>query len=460
MQKPFFQRRFSGVSNRGERGVTMVLVAVAMVAIVAMAALSIDVVTLYVSREEAQRAADAGALAAARIISISGMTGTGSLSDTIDWGKICGGTTSLASLAAQSAAQQNGIGGIAPGTVNVTYSVGSGSTSNDCTSLSFANPNSFAINPEVSVQVTRGGLPTLFSRIWSRSANSVSATAVAEAFNPSDSGALAANSIPVAPRCVKPWIIANQDPKGSGPLISDVTTGQINSSMENIVINNSGNGIGEQFTLRVDPQCSGTNCYNAENNTVPVSSYIPARVNPPAVAVASGCAGDDYENAIAGCDESSLYSTYSASSPTTYACGVTGGTTEADLTINPAADTSAGIQCVTGMPGPGNDTLDVGAYPFQIKAGSNNPIIPTVGQVITASNSIMTLPIYDGARLPRFRRHPQVNIVGYLQIFVTNVDNNGNITANLLNISGCGTSTGATPAPGTSPVPIRLITPP
>ena len=62
------------VSQR-ERGVTMVLVAVAMVAIIAMAALSIDVISLYLVKEEAQRAADAAALAAARVISISGITG-------------------------------------------------------------------------------------------------------------------------------------------------------------------------------------------------------------------------------------------------------------------------------------------------------------------------------------------------------------------------------------------------
>ena len=56
----------------------MILVALAMIAIIAMAALSIDVITLYLAREEAQRSADAGALAAARVISLSGITGTAS----------------------------------------------------------------------------------------------------------------------------------------------------------------------------------------------------------------------------------------------------------------------------------------------------------------------------------------------------------------------------------------------
>ena len=49
----------------GERGITILLVAVAMIAVLAMAALAIDVVTLYVARAEAQRAADAAALAGA-----------------------------------------------------------------------------------------------------------------------------------------------------------------------------------------------------------------------------------------------------------------------------------------------------------------------------------------------------------------------------------------------------------
>ena len=75
--------------RHGERGVTMVLVALAMVAMIAMAALSIDVVMLYLAREEAQRSADAAALAAARVISLSGMTGDPSNISGL-WSAICG----------------------------------------------------------------------------------------------------------------------------------------------------------------------------------------------------------------------------------------------------------------------------------------------------------------------------------------------------------------------------------
>src|ERR1700726_4018100 len=61
--------------NHGQQGVTMVLMALSMVAILAMAALSIDVVTLYLANAEAQRSADTAALAAARVLSLTGMTG-------------------------------------------------------------------------------------------------------------------------------------------------------------------------------------------------------------------------------------------------------------------------------------------------------------------------------------------------------------------------------------------------
>jgi uncharacterized membrane protein len=159
----------------------MVLVAIAMVAIIAMAALSIDVITLYLAREEGQRSADAGALAAARTISISGITGDPS-NQTGNGQLICGGGTSSATLVAQAVAQQNAVVGIAAGSITVTYSAGS--TSSDCSGL----PAAVGVNQMVTVLVTGANLPAFFSRIWGNKGNSVSATPTAEAFNPSNSG--------------------------------------------------------------------------------------------------------------------------------------------------------------------------------------------------------------------------------------------------------------------------------
>ena len=58
-------RRFH--THRHERGVTLVLVAITIFAMLGVAALAVDLVTLYVSKAEAQRVADAAALAGAKV---------------------------------------------------------------------------------------------------------------------------------------------------------------------------------------------------------------------------------------------------------------------------------------------------------------------------------------------------------------------------------------------------------
>jgi Putative Flp pilus-assembly TadE/G-like len=112
----------------------MVFVALAMVAICAVAALSIDVITLYLAKEEAQRSADAAALAAARVLSLSGVTGDpnniqGSL-PVAPWPGAC----ALATQTAQGVAKQNLIAGTMPNSATVTF-VYNGVTA-DCTAPS------------------------------------------------------------------------------------------------------------------------------------------------------------------------------------------------------------------------------------------------------------------------------------------------------------------------------------
>ena len=60
--------------RRDERGQTLALVALSIVALLGFAALAIDVATLYVAHSEVQRAADAAALAGAKVIADSGIT--------------------------------------------------------------------------------------------------------------------------------------------------------------------------------------------------------------------------------------------------------------------------------------------------------------------------------------------------------------------------------------------------
>src|SRR5712672_3666967 len=130
--KPPLIRRFR--RTPAERGVTMVLVAVAMIAMIAMAALSIDLVALYLDREEAQRSADSAALTAARVLSLSGVTGDpsntqGSL-PSAPWPAAC----TLATQLATTVANQNSVARTAATSVVVTFLYGGATV--DCTAPS------------------------------------------------------------------------------------------------------------------------------------------------------------------------------------------------------------------------------------------------------------------------------------------------------------------------------------
>ena len=470
--------------RRGERGVTMALVAAAMVAIMAMAALSIDAVTLYLANAEAQRSADSAALAAARVISVSGITGTASTATQGPyWQQICGGSTSVATQTAQAVATQNTVGG-ATATVTTTYSVGTGTPNADCSTLSAG----FAVNPLVTVKVQRT-LPTFFARIWGKNGSSVSATAAAEGYNPSGSATYVASGIiPVQPRCVKPWVVPNLDPLNPQPALPhycgeagqpacnplvDLTTG----SIQNPGVSTGGSGangvIGETFWLVLD--CNHNNpasCILRGAATQPKANYVsgassvkpppnvlyaPGQVGTTVTAIPSCTQGDPYEEAIEGCD-----------APTNYQCGVQLANA-VDLSRNPdtSGATTNGVQCLTAQGnGSGQDTIDTGSYPFQIQAGDQNPLVTSGllshGKTITSSNSIVSLPIYDNATNITSSTTKAVTFVGFLQVFINSVDQYGNVNVTVLNVAGCGNGNNPTlgPVSGSSPVPVRLITQP
>jgi len=50
--------------------------------------------------------------------------------------------------------------------------------------------------------------------------------------------------------------------------------------------------------------------------------------------------------------------------------------------------------------------------------------------------------------------------VGFLQVFINRIDTYGNLNVTVMNVAGCGDAATNQPVAGTSPVPIRLITPP
>jgi len=155
------KRKISG--GRNEQGVIITLVAVFMLFVIgAMAALSIDEVTLYTARSEAQLAADAAALAGARVLANSGTT-----SDTSGGSMLSAQT--IAQTVAIRVAEQNQIGGKNLTAGNVACCVFGGTDT----------------NPTVTVKVQRTDLPTFFARIWGVTQVAVAASATAEAYNPS-----------------------------------------------------------------------------------------------------------------------------------------------------------------------------------------------------------------------------------------------------------------------------------
>ena len=351
-----------------------------------MAVLSIDLVTLYLAREEAQRSADAAALAAARVLSISGITGDPDNSTT-HWGAICG-PNGAATHTAQAVAAQNTVGSQTSPTVTVTYSAGIdgtvGTGTSDCTTLAMS---AFGVNPMVTVHLTQAGLPNFFSRFWGTSIRSVSATATAEAFNPSDSGAVGNESTgtitPVQQRCVKPWVIPNLDPRD--PAHPGCTTNcvgfvdRISGAIQRPGISLNGTGsagiIGETFWQVPDCVHGNPNYCQLLTPPSPQANYpvsgfnpgpfnllgLPGQVGTAVTALPSCSGGDPYEDAIEGCD-----------SPANYQCGVPNANA-VDLTKhNPGVNSNTNaVECLIHQTDATNLTTSSGQdYLSQTPLGS------------------------------------------------------------------------------------------
>lgn len=399
----------------GERGQTIILVAVSLVSLLAMAALAIDVVTLYVARSEMQRAADAAALAGAKAFVDSGVTSLATTDP--NYATVQGLAQTMATTIINSIVPQNRIQGTAPVLVGAP-------------AFDFTRPG----NPQVSVTLQRADLPTFFSRIWGRTLSTVSATAVAEAYNPANAPA---GYPPIAPKCVKPLLVANRDPASTNPFVDPVTGNPV-----------AANVIGEGIKLRA---CATPPCAPGALEV----TFRPAALVGPGTAnlCPGGCLppASDYETSIDCCD--------SANPPATqYACGNPVPTTPVDVAMaDPqlSVRTNQGLQCVTNHPA--EDTLDptdlsAGTGPARITAGSG----PQLGNLVTTSRSIATLPIVENPNVSPAR------VIGFLHVFVDPVTPGipTSTPAHILNVVGCGNSPGAGPSVlggGYSPIPVRLI---
>jgi hypothetical protein len=363
------------------------MVAVGMFAMLSVAILTLDVVNLYMASNQAQRTADAAALAGAAALASSGTTSNG-----VALSIVCNGSTGDADTRAQAVAAQNLIAGLPAQSV--------------VTACSSTLPG---YNPQIQVTVTRTGIPTFLAGMFGVRTRSVSATALAEAYNPQT------GYPPIAIHGVKPWAVY-------APAASTYTPGQH-----------------LPLTLTpCPPSAAGQFC--ALDGPAPIACPSTNAVS------CTQIASTVYHDNIA-CENGFNFTN-----------GQTIGPGQAfQLDTRPlgpiAAETTAGTECLihASGSGPANTGQDsfVGTT---ITGGSNNPNPALQGvSNISRSDSVITVPVIGaGTPLP---------IVGFLQLGINYVDGLGNIDTVVLNTAQLDPASIGTPitGAGTSPVTVRLI---
>lgn len=429
-------------ARRNERGAMLVLFAVSLIVLLAASALAIDLGMLYVARSQAQRAADAAALAGAYTFITSGCTSSG--------GCVAGGPQeAMARQQAEAVGAQNAVMGQPAQIQNGD--------------VSFSYPS--AEEPQITVTVQRdkmrgNAIPLIFAKVFGAFESGVSASATAEAYNPSGAnpGAPA-----VGDDCVAPFLVPNCDPdhynipsgNENDVCASGYPGGYFINPDNGTIVNDSpvsqGGVIGQSWRLHYGNT-------GPSNGAAPSQWYL--------VAYNDSQSGSNLRNYISQC------------TPMTISCGETLQTYngKSNGPVNQGVEDRIHASGL-GM-NEGQDTINTSAgVPFPITGGQNNPNPLLVGKVYYGpSDSVVTVPVYDGHALSA--GGSTVTVVGFMQLFLEDANHSGNdeyIDAVIMNVSGCnsgaGTGTGTDPGTGTgsgtaspavvstggAPIPIRLI---
>lgn len=404
--------------RNGERGNTLFFVSGFLFIMLGIGALGVDLASLYVARSESQRAADSAALAGAKVFVETGCVTLGD----------CSAQEALATTRATQAALQSLVAG-QPVTVQaVTFT-------------------ETAQNPQITVQVVSANLPVYFAgAVGITSAPNVGATATAEAYNPS--GATGGSPI-YCTSCVRPWVIPNCDQSlGYNTPASALCAGQ--ASLLNVSTNY---GVS-------NPNCTPTGVIGA-----PINMQLqnqPTVFGALDVDAGSGNLAD-YQSAITTC----------------FTGQTTCGTNQPlyILPVTPAMETSTqtaveNLLHVTALGlNVGQDYIDTTVCPPQIHAGARNPLVVqgviSQDSIVATSDSIVSAYVYDNALLvPQLvtGSSQPVSIVGFAEIFITQVDLNGintEVQGVVLGVAGCGSNPGAcntsSTIQGPTTIPVRLI---
>jgi hypothetical protein len=370
--------------------------------------------SLYVARTLAQQAADSAALAGAKVFVESGCVTSGS----------------CAAQEANATARAQQVGGLI-------------SMEGQSFTISVPFIDEPSQNPQITVQAQISNLHLYFAGVagWT-TAPIVSATATAEAYNPSG---MTAGVPTFCTGCVRPWLIPNCDPTPAHAS---------------------------------PPNTSSTLCPGEGYLLNPGDSSV---TNPGCAP--SGVTGEPIQIAIASQptlfgaldDGSGIVANYQQSITTCNTGQISCGTTM--LSMLPSSSVKSATQMgvedllhvtATG-PGAGQDyILPANVCPPQIQAGAKNPLVTqsVVPQdsVISTSDSIVTAYIWDGLPGSTLSTVPElVKIVGFAQIFVTHVDATGDVEGIILGVAGCGSMADRTcdssAIHGPTMIPVRLMTP-
>ena len=457
--------RITDPSRRNERGVTVLIVGITLLALIAMAALAIDVASLYQARGEAQRAADAAALAGARMFVSSSFISRPGIWDLTTLCENSPSSTAAVNQQVNLAAATNSIAG-QPATI----------TSINCDFDNLHNNT----NPRVTVTVGRTGAPAFFSRIFGPSGTTVSATATAEAYRPSEQ-----STVPLEMTAVKPMLVSNCDPStivgGAGNGNSNCPAPGAGNHYDFFIkpdgsIANGGSFIGKKFCFRRVgvPIGPPVDMQTFPSSPVPGCPWPLIRyygMNVPIDYPTSACPS----TAPSGCDgvgSDSFVSNVACASSFKFRCTqqIAHGTSVSIRVDGGIGDGSRnGARCLIhadheGLSN-GQDIFNLNptnGVPVNIVGGNNNPNLSLVGKHISRSDSIATVPIYDAEDLcPGGNcnlgntKQPQ----GFLQIAITQtMDFPQHFEAVILNASGCNASPSGTPITSAgSPIAVRLI---
>ena len=413
-----------------QSGSSLFIVASAMLALIGLCGLAIDLVSFYTGKSEAQRAADAGALAGATVFASTGCTssGAGAGTDCLN-----GTITTIATQQATTVATDanNKVGGQAATIPPPVFTRGDGNTPTH--------------DPLITV-TANATMPTFFMKIFGIASVNISATATAEAYNPAGS----TSGPPLCTSCLKPFLLPNCDPNHLAPATANPSCAA---------------GGNENYFVKPDKTVANPGPYPAgvigetwQLHTNQVSSHW--------YEIAFDCSqsANAFVDALQQCDTN------------VFNCG----STLCALDGNKVGPNNHGVcRLITYDPNCNKqnstsiDSLTVNAGstpPYTITAGSGNPFFPA-GSTITQSASVVSVPLFDGHDIGS--GNATVTVVGYMKVFIQSIAHSGKddiIQAVILDVTscgsgggGCGTSGGGSGSGGTvsgggaSFVPVRLV---